>query len=126
MPPLTSFPEQATLVSSRIDRKRRDILYSVELSAGENVVNCGGRWPARVDVGVEEREVRCDAHLVAPYGECRCSIEPVFVSRSHSRKGIPSAHMHWDSISDLATLGMWADPGSYAWYVGGPQYLPPS
>eukprot|EP01043_Picozoa_sp_COSAG02_P107018 COSAG02_NODE_43025_length_378_cov_21.093190_1_plen_21_part_01 len=21
--------------------------------------------------------------------------------------------MHWDSISDLATLGMWADPGSY-------------
>ena len=40
---------------------------------------------------------------------------------SHSRKGIPSAHMHWDSISDLATLGMWADPGSYAWYVGGPR-----
>ena len=23
--------------------------------------------------------------------------------------------MHWDSISDLATLGMWADPGSYAY-----------
>eukprot|EP01043_Picozoa_sp_COSAG02_P073109 COSAG02_NODE_14072_length_1313_cov_2.866557_2_plen_21_part_01 len=21
--------------------------------------------------------------------------------------------MHWDSIYDLATLGMWADPGSY-------------
>ena len=34
--------------------------------------------------------------------------------------------MHWASISDLATLGMWADPGSYAWYVGGPRYLPPS
>ena len=34
---------------------------------------------------------------------------------SHSRKGIPSAHMHWDSISDLATLGMWTDPGSYAY-----------
>ena len=32
-------------------------------------------------------------------------------------RGIPSAHMHWDSISDLATLGMWADPGSYAWYA---------
>ena len=28
--------------------------------------------------------------------------------------------MHWDSIYDLATLGMWADPSSYAWYVGGP------
>ena len=49
-----------------------------------------------------------------------------FFTQSHSRKGIPSAHMHWDSISDLATLGMWADPGSYAWYVGGPRYLPPS
>ena len=36
-------------------------------------------------------------------------------------RGIPSAHMHWASISDLATLGMWADPGSYAWYVGGPR-----
>ena len=35
--------------------------------------------------------------------------------QSHSRKGIPSAHMHRDSISDLATLGMWADPGSYAY-----------
>ena len=23
--------------------------------------------------------------------------------------------MHWASISDLATLGMWADPGSYAY-----------
>ena len=23
--------------------------------------------------------------------------------------------MHWDSISDLATLGTWADPGSYAY-----------
>ena len=23
--------------------------------------------------------------------------------------------MHWDSISGLATLGMWADPGSYAY-----------
>ena len=33
--------------------------------------------------------------------------------------------MHWDSIYDLATLGMWADPGSYAWYVGGPRYLSP-
>eukprot|EP01043_Picozoa_sp_COSAG02_P053296 COSAG02_NODE_5863_length_3980_cov_4.820407_3_plen_60_part_00 len=33
------------------------------------------------------------------------------VNTSHSRKGIPSAHMHWDSIYDLATLGMWADPG---------------
>ena len=42
-------------------------------------------------------------------------------NESHSRKGIPSAHMHWASISDLATLGMWADPGSYAWYVGGPR-----
>ena len=37
-------------------------------------------------------------------------------------RGIPSAHMHWASISDLATLGMWADPGSYAWYVGGPRF----
>ena len=26
--------------------------------------------------------------------------------------------MHWDSISDLATLGMWADPGSYAYKCG--------
>ena len=46
------------------------------------------------------------------------------IYESHSRKGIPSAHMHWASISDLATLGMWADPGSYAWYVGGPRYVP--
>ena len=29
---------------------------------------------------------------------------PFRMVRSHSRKGIPSAHMHWASISDLATL----------------------
>ena len=30
---------------------------------------------------------------------------------SHSlHRCIPSAHMHWASIYDLATLGMWADP----------------
>ncbi len=42
-------------------------------------------------------------------GEFICNFIFITVPR-----GIPSAHMHWASISDLATLGMWADPGSYA------------
>ena len=42
-------------------------------------------------------------------------MKQIDTNESHSlHRCIPSAHMHWDSISDLATLGMWADPGCRA------------
>ena len=38
-------------------------------------------------MGVEERDVRRGARLVAPFGACRSSIERVFVSQSSGSAG---------------------------------------
>ena len=55
-----------------------------------------------------------DADGFAQYAKTRfgtlCHHYALCDNLSHSRKGIPSAHMHWASISDLATLGMYAWP----------------
>ena len=98
-------------------RSRAGRQHSTHYSTSDKALPGSAHIPS---VARSEIESQCMWALGMPLRLCDLlfSFIPYFITVP---RGIPSAHMHWASISDLATLGMWADPGSYAWYVGGPR-----